>query len=121
MRVIIAGSRTIIDYDLLEQSIHSSKYKITEVVSGCAAGVDTLGEKWARNNNIPIVEMPADWDNYGISAGAIRNKQMAEYADAAIVVWDGESSGSKHMIKTMQKLKKPCYIKTTLTTIEDFI
>ena len=47
---------------------------------------------------------------YGKSAGFIRNADMGAYADAAIIFWDGESKGTKHMIQTMKKLDKPYYI-----------
>jgi hypothetical protein len=32
---------------------------------------------------------------------------MAQYADALVAVWDGESRGTDHMIGEMQKLGKP--------------
>ena len=121
MKVIIAGTRSVNDYKLVVQSIERSGFNITEVVSGCATGVDTLGEQWARANNIPIKEMPADWNRFGNSAGPMRNRQMAEYADAAIVIWDGESRGSRNMIENMIRRKKPYYIGMTSATLEDFL
>lgn len=121
MKVIIAGSRNVKDYSLVVQSIVRSGYDITEVVSGCATGVDTLGEQWARANGVPIKEMPANWNKYGNSAGPIRNRDMAEYADAAVVVWDGESRGSRNMIENMIRRKKPYYIGMTSATLEDFM
>jgi hypothetical protein len=36
---------------------------------------------------------------------------MAEYADAAIILWDGESKGTLNMIKNMHKLDKPYFIR----------
>jgi hypothetical protein len=110
MKCIIAGSRTIADYATVEKAIKDSKYDITEVVSGTARGVDKLGELWAENNNIPIKRFPANWDVYGNAAGPIRNRQMAEYADCAVVVWDGSSRGSKHMINIMEKIGKPYFL-----------
>lgn len=123
MKVIIAGSRDVKDYMLVARTVEESgwKDKITEVVSGCAAGVDTLGEQWARANNIPIKEMPANWNQYGNSAGPMRNRQMAEYADAAIVIWDGKSRGTRNMIENMIRRKKPYRIGMTSVTLEDFI
>ena len=59
MKVIIAGTRVVKDYSLVVQAVERSGYTITEVVSGCATGVDQLGEQWARANGIPIKEMPA--------------------------------------------------------------
>lgn len=121
MKVIIAGTRNIEDYKLVVDTITKSGYNITEVVSGCATGVDRLGETWARANNIPIKEMPANWYKYGKAAGPYRNKEMAEYADAAIVIWDGESRGTRNMIENMIRKKKPYYIGMTSATLEDFV
>lgn len=96
MKTIIAGTRTFEDYELLKS--HCRKCIISEVVSGKAYGADMLGEYYAKEYNIPITEFPADWSNYGKSAGYIRNKLMAEYAEQAIIFWDGKSRGSMHMI-----------------------
>jgi uncharacterized phage-like protein YoqJ len=92
---------------------------ITEVVSGTANGVDKAGEAWAASqlrqeypvqNFAPtITRFPADWDKYGKAAGHIRNKQMAEYADALLLIWDGDSRGSRNMKETMIALGKPVY------------
>ena len=35
---------------------------------------------------------------------------MAEYADAALVIWDGKSKGSADMLKQMHRLEKPVAI-----------
>jgi hypothetical protein len=100
MKVIIAGSRTITDYQLVEDAVSESGLKITEVVSGRAQGVDTLGEVWAARHSVPVKPFPADWNTHGKSAGPIRNRQMAEYADALILIWDGKSRGSFNMLQT---------------------
>ena len=129
MRVIIAGTRykdkenkiPFDDYNLVVEAIGRSGFTITEVVSGTAVGADRLGEQWARANNVPIKEMPADWTRYGNAAGPMRNKAMAEYADAAIVVWDGKSPGSRNMVENMIRRKKPYYVALTSTTLEDFM
>ena len=121
MKVIIAGTRSVHDYSLVVQAVQRSGYGITEVVSGCATGIDRLGEQWARANNVPIKEMPADWNRHGNSAGPQRNRAMAEYADAAIIIWDGQSRGTRNMIENMIRRKKPYYIGMTSTTLEDFV
>lgn len=78
--VIIAGPRTIIDYELLLNAIKLSDIEITEVVSGNAKGVDSLGERYAKENNIPLKVFPSDWKTYKKAAGPIRNSGMAQYA-----------------------------------------
>lgn len=121
MKVIIAGSRNIDDYKLVVDTISKSGYNITEVVSGTAVGVDRLGERWAQANDVPVKEMPADWMRHGNSAGPQRNRAMAEYADAAIIIWDGQSRGTRNMIENMIRRKKPYYIGMTSATLEDFV
>ncbi len=111
MKVIIAGSREIHDYDRLCKVITRSQFEneITEVVSGTCHGVDLLGERWANENHIPIKRFPAQWDLYGRSAGPIRNRQMALYADALIALMIIESRGTLNMINTAISLKLKTY------------
>jgi hypothetical protein len=111
MKVIIAGSRHIIDRIGLVKAINQSGFKITEVVSGKALGVDKLGEAWARANDIAIKEFPADWTKHGNAAGPIRNSEMSKYADGAIILWDSKSKGTLNMIKNMVKQDKPYFIR----------
>jgi len=114
MKVIVAGGRDITDKDLVFRLINKTIQRwntegiepITEIVSGTARGVDTLGEVFAEENNIPIKRFPADWENNGKAAGPIRNRQMADYADRAIIIMHEDSRGSKNMFETMKKLNK---------------
>lgn len=109
MKVIIAGSRhmSLDDFHLIQKAVDYSEWEITEVVCGMAKGADLMGADWALRNQIPVKEFPADWTKYKKAAGPIRNKQMADYADALIVfIWDG-SRGSQNMLDTMKKLGKP--------------
>lgn len=106
MNCIIAGSRTITDYNLVQSVIESAPFRaqITTVLCGMAAGVDILGYRWAYANRIPIREFKPDWNTYGKMGGIIRNGEMACCADAAIVIWDGSSRGTAHLIKYMKGL-----------------
>ena len=111
MKLIVAGSRTFDAYLFLEKSIFSflselkDKTSEIEIVSGEANGADKLGEEFAKRNQLKCTKFPADWDKYGKSAGYKRNVQMAEYADACIVFWDGISKGTQHMITIAKEHK----------------
>ena len=115
MKTIIAGGRDITDFSLVVQAVAQSGFNITEVVSGRARGVDTLGENYATLKRIPIAKFPADWTTHGKAAGPIRNTQMAQYADALIAIWDGESKGTKNMINQATKLGLKVFVYTTNT------
>lgn len=101
--VIIAGTRTFNDYKLLNEKVSAIlKDKLqthqVNIVCGLAKGADTLGMRWAYQNDLYVKRFPANWDLYGKRAGYLRNWFMASVADACIVFWDGKSKGSKHMI-----------------------
>ena len=111
MKIIIAGSRTIINMNLLIKAIKLSSFEITstdEIVSGGARGIDSLGEKYAKQHNIKLTIFKPNWNKYGIKGGVIRNTQMSRYADCAIVVHCG-SKGSIDMINKIKKLNKPVF------------
>lgn len=110
MKVIIAGSRDIDDRSVVSKAVDSSKLKITQIVSGSARGVDSSAEVYAATIGVPCKKYPADWDKYGKPAGAIRNSQMAEYSDALIAIWDGQSAGTRMMIEAMNKIGKPALV-----------
>ena len=127
MKTIIAGDREIKDLKLIEKAVKKSGFEITEVVSGAARGVDTLGEEWAKKHKIAIKQFPADWSNltaegavvkvnsygrkYNVNAGFIRNEEMAKYADALIAIQtNGPTSGTQSMIKLAKKYKLKIYI-----------
>ena len=106
MKVIIAGSRTFNNYNLLNKTLQEVDLVIDEVVCGGAKGADSLGAEWARKNGVPVKYFNAEWEKYGRVAGIIRNHQMGDYADYLVAFWDGKSSGTKDMFTYMQQLGK---------------
>lgn len=80
---------------------------VDEIVCGMAEGADRYGMYYGVVNNYEVIEMSADWEKYGARAGMVRNKEMGDYADHLIAIWDGKSSGTKHMIDYMKEIGKP--------------
>ena len=109
-KVIIAGSRSIIDYTALQYAIAQSDFSIGQVVCGGARGVDALGAKWASEKSLPCTMFWPDWNRFGRAAGPYRNSEMASYADAAIILWDGTSKGTLDMIDRMRRVRKRCEV-----------
>ena len=106
IKTIIAGSRGINDYYTLLFAVEyaeSQGLAITEVVSGCCSGPDTLGIRYAEEKGIQLHRYPAEWNRYGKSAGYRRNEVMAENAEALLAIYDGKSKGTQHMIDLANK------------------
>ena len=99
-KLIIAGSRTFTDYQLLKRTLDKLLINKTdiEIVSGAARGADKLGERYAAEHGYKLTHFPADWSK-GKGAGFIRNNEMALYADALVAFWDGLSRGTAMMIE----------------------
>lgn len=126
MKTIIAGSRSIDDeekvYDAIEKA-RDNGFNIPEVVSGKAEGVDTIGEKWAEKNSVDIKEFPYEQFSQqdGKPAPLVRNDKMAEYAEQAVIVWNGESNGTEYMIQKAREENLEVFIeKTNNTSLSDF-
>ncbi len=79
------------------------------MLSGGAKGVDGIGERYAHLIGADVEKHIPDLVIKGKAAGPIRNRLMAQTADALLLIWDGESRGSKNMKEEMQKLNKPIY------------
>lgn len=114
MKLIIAGSRDLnqINSTFIVQTM--AKYEISykdidEVVSGCSGRVDHAGAEWATRLSRTLKSFHADWDTFGNGAGPVRNRKMADYADALLVIWDGVSKGSHNMLSEMKARNKPIY------------
>ena len=123
MKLIIAGSRKVLDKSVVEEGIRLAlaqwNLPVEEVVSGKqvtykygrpVGGVDWFGEQWAQEHGIPVKPFPADWARFRKPAGMIRNRQMAAYGTHLVAVWNGVSPGTANMIDEMQKLGKPVYV-----------
>ena len=123
-RVIIAGSRSFNDYELLrEQCLSILQEKMRThwviIVSGHARGADSLGERFANEFRLPFELHPAKWRLLGKAAGMVRNAEMAKCSDALIAFWDGESRGTRHMINFARK--RGLEVSVINTTLKNWI
>jgi hypothetical protein len=109
MKVAVIGSRSFNDYDEVKKTLKD--IVITLIVSGGAKGADTLGERYADENNIPKKIFFPDWKKYGKKAGFIRNTEIINEADLVVAFWDGESNGTKDSIKKAKEQNKKIVLK----------
>lgn len=124
MRLGVIGSRNFNNYDNLKAVLDG--FNITTIVSGGADGADTLGERYADENDIEKDIHEADWNNldvvpcairtrrdgskYNVLAGFNRNTDIVNNSDMIIVFWDGKSTGTRDSMKQAHKQKKDLII-----------
>ena len=103
MKLMIVGSRSITGFDL-------SPYitaEVDTVISGGAEGVDRLAEQYADSHRLSKYILRPRYDLYGRAAPLKRNEQMVDLADAILVIWDGQSKGTKYTLNYSKKKNKP--------------
>lgn len=114
MKLIIAGGRDIQVSTHFIEDCYNLHFPVEEypdypeeVVSGKCRGIDACGEEWAKTLGKCIIKDFPYPSGFKTAGGPIRNRQMAEYGDALLLIWNGESKGSANMKQEMEKLGKP--------------
>lgn len=105
MKVAVVGSRSIFSADL---GMYISDGD--EVVSGGAVGVDSCAAEYAKKKGLKLTVFLPQYDRYGRSAPIVRNKQIVDYADKIVALWDGKSKGTLSVIKYAEKTGKLCEV-----------
>lgn len=101
----ICGSRSLTDLNL---DYFLNPKEIGEVVTGGAAGIDTLAELWAKRHKIEWICYLPRYDIYGSKYAPLkRNEDIVNYIDKLIVFWDNISAGTKYTMDYAVKLGKP--------------
>jgi predicted Rossmann fold nucleotide-binding protein DprA/Smf involved in DNA uptake len=110
-RVAVIGSRTFQDKDRLYKILDKNKNKIKMIVSGGAAGADSLANEWAKERGFPCLIFYPKWKTedgqHDRGAGFRRNFNIIQTADVVLAFWDKVSRGTKNSIEIAEKLGKP--------------
>lgn len=109
IKLMVCGSRGITDEQFIFNEIETYIAELNDdviIIEGEARGVDSIAKKWALTHNKQIMSFPAQWDLYGKSAGFRRNYDMVNACDHCLVLWDGQSKGTKHDIDLCIKWNK---------------
>ena len=112
MKLAVIGSRDFENYGLVRETLDSYE-DIECIVSGGAAGADTLAENYARAHKVKMQVFLPDYELHGRKAPFMRNYQIIDEADEVVAFWDGESKGTKHSIDYAKKQEKPVRIVST--------
>ena len=102
MKLLIAGSRSIVEFDL---SWHIPE-DVDLIISGGAVGIDTLAEQYADAHGIEKLIIRPEYEKFGRAAPIKRNEAMVDLCDAVLAVWDGSSRGTAYTLKYARKKGK---------------
>ena len=102
----VIGSKDFNDFSLLA-GILDSRNDISMIISGAAAGTDTLARRYARSRNIRFEEFPPDYNNFSEQAKHVRDRMIVQSCDQVIAFRDGICEGTEFTVQYAEKLGKP--------------
>ena len=116
--LLIAGSRSYDNYKefslICDHMLSQANIPVC-IVSGGAKGADFLAEKYAKEKGYQLKVFPADWNQFGKSAGHLRNRQMHEFIAkhkkrGCLCFWDGSSKGTFSNFKMARDNNTPLVV-----------
>lgn len=103
MKIGIVGSRSI-DVPIPEKEIDGN---ISMIYTGGAKGIDKRVRDFAYKKGITVTEILPEYNLYGKYAPIVRNELIVRLSDFVYIFWDGESRGTKSVIRLCKKNEKP--------------
>lgn len=103
MKLLIAGSRSVTDFDFTPYVPPDTDL----IISGGARGIDRIAEQYADEKGISKLVLRPKYHLYGKGAPIKRNEVMVALADTLVIVWDGVSRGTKYTLEYAKKKGKP--------------
>jgi len=128
MRILLSGSRAftnskvfmdaMIDVIAELQYKHETPLYNIELIHGGAKGTDLMGDMFARGYKIKTKVFPANWEEFGKSAGMKRNLEMLFYGIvdplSFLVAFNmNNSKGTTAMMNACKKKNVPSYMFST--------
>jgi hypothetical protein len=97
---LVCGGRQFEDETRLIEFLNylHKQSPISCIIQGGARGADQMAGRWAWKNGVSGEQYDADWDQYGASAGAIRNRIMLEIGKPDLVVAFPGGKGTANMV-----------------------
>jgi len=114
--IIVCGSRHWHNQALIDAVLDTIE-PIT-IIEGECTGADRQALIYAQNVGIPVKAFPADWSQYGYSAGPIRNTSMLRYlqtltGERLVIAFHNDlehSKGTGNMVKQAIKANIPVIV-----------
>ena len=108
MKIIVCGGRDYKNLGVVFDALDTLRgdEEIDLVIQGGAPGADEIAATWAKQTGIACHEEPANWKEYGRSAGPIRNALMADMGADLLVAFPG-GAGTANMIKVAKSAGIP--------------
>lgn len=92
MKILVCGGHHYGDYKTVDQVLRRYINPFdgeSIVITGGAAGADSMTEQWCEKNGIHNARVVALWKAHGKAAGPIRNRAMLELSPELVIAFPG--------------------------------
>ena len=103
MKTAVIGSRSLYVQNLAAYLPEGTD----EIVSGGAKGIDACATAFAAQQGMRLTVFRPDYRRFGKGAPLKRNEEIVRYADYVVILWDGQSHGSRHVLSLCLRWEKP--------------
>ena len=96
---IVCGDRNWRDKRLIKEKL--IEYRVIKLIEGECRGADKLAKEAAEELGIEVVPETANWNEFGLGAGPIRNLKMLTHNPELILAFHDDiahSKGTKDMV-----------------------
>lgn len=111
IRILVCGGRDYLNYTKLSNTLDTLTHEFhpenITIIQGGAKGADFLAKVYCHcysRGELFCEEYPADWKQFGKSAGSIRNQQMLDSGRPDLVVACKGGYGTADMVKRAKVL-----------------
>jgi hypothetical protein len=105
MKLLIDGCRWYAPtFNDISDAVAKADFDVKEVLCSGFDGASSAGERWARRKGLPVQLFGGRMSN------PKRSAEMATYADALLVFWDGRSKVTGDLIRNVIMLEKPVWV-----------
>jgi hypothetical protein len=110
MIILVTGGRDYFDIAAVKQALDAfhNNNPITLLIHGDCKGADRLCARWATDNGVHPVAVPALWKFYNMQAGSTRNTMMLKLPVEYCIAFPGKA-GTADMRKKCQEKNIPVW------------
>lgn len=103
--IAVCGGREFSDWELVREALDSVRKDpgLDKLITGGCRGADKLAEDWANLNLVDLEVFEANWEQYGKSAGPIRNQEMLDLGKPDLLLAFPGGRGTSDMVKRALK------------------
>lgn len=111
IKVLVCGGRDYADREKVYACLDRAHKKsdIAMLIHGGADGADKLAGEWAKDRDVWVQVVEAEWKKYGPAAGPRRNQEMLDiFAPDGVVAFPG-GKGTADMVARAKRAGVPVW------------